>query len=201
MAIDQDDKTMQAQCADAVQEAVGFAARHGANEDELEWMAQRTGVPRAYLHRTVTDAHTVMDGLLSGVYKRLMLVLDHAAARSQDPLLVLERVYESHVSFLVRNPSVEKLLRHILGNPHSRVHQQVQKIMRVYEHEIAVIVQEAKSKGVIRNNVNVKAAATMFVGMVQAHLIRIQILGNGQTVRNEAREMLQLYMSGIRTAA
>ena len=188
-------------CNDAVQKAIRFAARHGANEGELEWIVQRTGVPRDYLDRTVADTSTVMDSFLSWIYQRLMSVLDHAAAGGTDPLHSLERIFESHVRFVVGNPGVVRLLRHILGNPRSGLRKHVRKIMRVYEHEIAVIVQDAKARGMVRDEISAQAAATMFVGMVQAHLLRMQILENPEMVRDEARTVLELYLNGIRAAA
>ena len=93
----------------------------GASEDDLERIVRRAGVPREYLRHAVADTGITMDGLLAWTFRRLMSVLDHAAGCGENPLQVLERLFESHVLFMVRNPGIVKLLRPILVNPHSRV--------------------------------------------------------------------------------
>ncbi|HSH28736.1 MAG TPA: hypothetical protein VK971_02420 [Thiohalobacter sp.] len=139
-----------------------------------------------------------MDGLLFNIYERLMTLLDHAACRDDDPLHALDRIFDSHLGFVIGNPAAAKLLRHVLGRPHPRMRVQIEKIMRLYEREVVVLVQEAKIKGLVVDEVDSEAVATVFVSLIQAQALRLQILADAEAVRNEAHRAWRVFANSIR---
>ncbi len=139
----------------------------------------------------------VSDEHVSEIYRRLMDVLDHASASGNGPLEALKNIYWSHVDFLIRNSDACAVLNHVLVTRDRVLRDRVQRIIRIYEHEISIVLQHARTRQLIRSTVDSKAAAIIFVGLIQALIVRAQIISDSEILHHEAQGMLQFYMEGI----
>jgi len=186
-----------AKCEQVAGDILKSVARHGANRCELGWLARRMGMSSRHVHSAMDEVHAFIDGQLNEIYRRLMDVLDHASASRNDPLEALKNVYWSHVDFLIMDSDVRTVLNHILVARDRVIMDRVQRIVRIYEHEISIVLQHARARHMIRSTVDSKAAAVLFVGLIQALIVRAQIISDREILHREAQDMLHFYMDGI----
>ncbi len=191
---DEHDRT---KCEQVAGDILRSIARHGASRCEIDWLARRMGMNARHVRSAVEEAHAFTNEQLSEIYRRLMDVLDHASASGNDPLEALKNIYWSHVDFLIRNSDACAVLNHILVTRDRVLRDRVQRIIRIYEHEISIVLQHARTRHMIRSTVDSKAAAILFVGLIQALVVRAQIISDAEILRHEAQGMLRFYMNGI----
>lgn len=163
-------------------------------DNQQDAMPQLVGEPGA-VGAAGEERH--MLGLLNAIHQRIMAVLDHQCSRHHDPLKTLEKIFLSHLRLVSNKPLLFHLLRYLLKTRRSGVREQIEKIIRQYEYDVMLILRLAKRKGSLRAGVNTRAAAVLYVGMLQGAVLRIGVTGEPETVLEDARMMLRAYIDGI----
>lgn len=137
--------------------------------------------------------------LLTAVHQRLMTVLDHQSSRTSDPLATLENIFYSHLRFLTKNPLIPLLVKRLIRSNVMGVRNQVKGIIRQYESDILLILRKAKSKGLLHAGVDTRAAAGLFVSMLQGMVLRMHITGDAVAVYSDAKSMIRGYINALRS--
>lgn len=76
----------------------------------------------------------------------------------------------------------------------------VRKFMGQYVEKLQAFVEQGKAGGEIDPEVDAKAAATLFVGMIQGLVVQSLVSGNIGVARTKAREVFALYRRAVRRA-
>jgi hypothetical protein len=109
-------------------------------------------------------------------------------------------MFLTHVKFIREFPGVPRLVFAELQQPDSSpMRQRVQQIMRRYRQMLAETLGKAKAAQLIRNDVDVQAAAALFLGAIQGLVMQSMLGGVSSDAEETVLGVLQLYLTGLGT--
>ena len=136
--------------------------------------------------------------VIEWIEMQLMAKLGDAQASAPDVLSGLEAMFLAHVKFIREFPGVPRLVFAELQQPDSSpVRQRVQQIMRRYRQMLAEILCKAKAAELIRDDVDVQAAAALFLGAIQGLVMQSMLGGVSPDAEEPVLGVLYLYLAGL----
>lgn len=180
-----------------------LADKQGVDDVTTQDMAKAMGVTQGAIFRHFLSKDAVWLAVMQWVSDRLMGVLGRATEQGRDPLDALQRMFFAQIDFITNHPAIPRVLtsEHLHGR--SRVLQRlVSEIMLGYEEKIAGLLSDARTQGLVRADLDVHAAATLYIGMIQGLVLQTSILRGQSTLRartlaTEAARTFPVYLQAI----
>lgn len=176
-----------------------LAATQGVDDVTTQDMAQAMGVTQGAVFRHFPSKDAIWLAVMQWVRAQLLAVLGRAAAAGHDPLDALERMFFAHIDFVAGHPAIPRVLtsEHLHGRS-SALRQLVTEILLAYEAKIAGLLQAAQEQGLARADLDSRAAATLYIGMIQGLVLQTSILRGQRTLADEAKRTFPVFLQAIR---
>lgn len=181
-----------------IRAAVDLAGEQGVDGVTTQDMAKAVGITQGAIFRHFPTKDLIWLGVVHWVRGRLMSVLDMAAAQGSDPLDALERMFFAHLGFVEKVPAIPKLIftnQLLKNNP--RIRELVRSILTDYEDKVSGLIAQAKARSLVRPDLDERAAAVMFTGMIQGLVIRVPIIEARKSLVEEGRLVFPIFLHGI----
>lgn len=165
-------------------------------------IARRMGVTQGALFRHFPSKDAIWEAVANWVAERVMRELDEAAATAEGPLAALEAMFYSHVAFIQRHPGVPRMLMGQLQHDHpTPARRVVRSLLFLYRERVEARLLEAHRAGDLRLDLDLDAAATQFIGMVQGLVMQAMMVGDMSHLARQAPSALDIYLNGIRACS
>lgn len=165
-------------------------------------LARAVGLSQGALFKHFSSKEAIWLAVMAWVAEHLLRSLNEAAQQAATPLEALRSVFDAHVDFVVRNPGVPRVIFHELQQPvDSPLKQQVRGLMQGYLLLLLRLLKAAVQRGDAMADLDVPAAATLFVGIVQGMVMQSMLSGQISTMRVQAPRIFHLYLRGIRSTS
>jgi AcrR family transcriptional regulator len=176
-----------------------LAAKQGVDDVTTQDMAQAMGVTQGAVFRHFLSKDAIWLAVMQWVRDRLMGVLGRAAEQGRDPLEALQRMFFAQIDFIASHPAIPRVLmsEHLHGRS-AALRRLVTEIMLSYEAKIAGLLADAQAQGLARADLDVHAAATLYIGMIQGLVLQTSILRGQRTLTAEAARTFPVFMQAIR---
>ena len=177
---------------------VALAAERNPAEVTTTDIAKAMNVTQGALFRHFPTKEAIRIAVIEWIEAQLMAKLGDAQASAPDVLSGLEAMFLTHVKFIREFPGVPRLVFAELQQPDSSpVRQRVQQIMRRYRQMLAETLGKAKAAQLIRNDVDVQAAAALFLGAIQGLVMQSMLGGVSPDAEEPVLGVLHLYLTGL----
>jgi AcrR family transcriptional regulator len=181
-----------------------LAAKQGVDDVTTQDMAQAMGVTQGAVFRHFLSKDAIWLAVMQWVRGRLMGVMDRAAEQGSDPMDALQRMFFAQIEFIASHPAIPRVLmsEHLHGRS-AALRRLVTEIMLGYEAKIAGLLADAQAQGLARADLDVHAAATLYIGMIQGLVMQTSILRGqrtlmARTLTAEAARTFPVYLQAIR---
>ena len=176
-----------------------LAADQGPDDVTTQDMAQAMGVTQGAVFRHFPSKDAIWLAVMQWVRDRLMGVLGRAAEQGRDPLDALQRMFFAQIDFIAGHPAIPRVLmsEHLHGRSNA-LRQLVTEILLGYETKIAGLLADAQTQGLARADLDVHAAATLYIGMIQGLVLQTSILRGRRTLKAEAARTFPVFLQAIR---
>ena len=181
-----------------------LAAKQGVDDVTTQDMAQAMGVTQGAVFRHFLSKDAIWLAVMQWVRDRLMGVLGRAAEQGRDPLDALQRMFFAQIDFIASHPAIPRVLmsEHLHGRS-AALRRLVTEIMLGYEAKIAGLLADAQTQGLARADLDVHAAATLYIGMIQGLVLQTSILRGqstlpARTLTAEAARTFPVFMQAVR---
>ena len=176
-----------------------LAAEQGVDDVTTQDMAQAMGVTQGAVFRHFASKDAIWLAVMQWVRDRLMGVVGRAASQGRDPLDALQRMFFAHIDFISGHPAIPRVLtsQHLHGRS-DLLRKLVTEIMLGYEKKVAGLLADAQAQGLARTDLDVHAAATLYIGMIQGLVMQTSILRGQRTLAFEAARTFPVYLQAIR---
>lgn len=165
-------------------------------------LARAVGLSQGALFKHFSSKEAIWLAVMAWVAEHLLRSLNEAAQQAATPLEALRSVFDAHVDFVVRNPGVPRVIFHELQQPvDSPLKQQVRGLMQGYLQLLLRLLKAAVQRGDAMADLDVPAATTLFVGIVQGMVMQSMLSGQISTMRVQAPRIFHLYLRGIRSTS
>lgn len=184
-----------------------LAAKQGVDDVTTQDMAKAMGVTQGAVFRHFLSKDAIWLAVMQWVRDRLMGVLGRAAEQGRDPLDALQRMFFAQIDFIASHPAIPRVLmsEHLHGRS-AALRRLVTEIMLGYEAKIAGLLADAQAQGLARADLDVHAAATLYIGMIQGLVLQTSILRGqstltARTLTAEAARTFPVFLQAVRPVA
>ena len=181
-----------------VEAVVELAAEQNPSEITTAAIAKRMRLTQGALFRHFPSKDAIWQAVLEWVAERLLARTDKAAQSAGTPLAALEAMFKTHIEFIGQHPGVPRMLfgelQHHDETPTKRM---VQTLINRYRDRLIVLIDKGKAEGELNHDIDTKAAATLFIGMIQGLVIQSLMAGDAERLKKDAPGAFAIYLNGI----
>lgn len=161
-------------------------------------IATAIGVTQGAIFKHFDSKDAIWLAAMTWVKEELSCALDAAASAHASPIDALGAVFKAHIGFVLTHPSVPRLIFHELQRPaDSPIKQEVRTLLKTYRRLLRRLLDAAADRGEVSREVDLDAAATLFVGVVQGLVMQSMVAGHAASMKTQADSVFAIYRRGI----
>ncbi len=188
--------------AATVEAVVDLAAEQNPSDITTAAIAQRMGLTQGALFRHFPNKEAILQAVMSWVSERLLSRIDKAIRDAGSPLGALEAVFMTHIDFIAEHPGVPRMLfGELQRSSESLPRRMVQTMIEHYRERLQRLLTAGQALGELDPELDVQAAATLFVGTIQGLVMQSLLAGSVRHLRRDATAVFAIYLNGIRSAS
>jgi AcrR family transcriptional regulator len=193
--------------ASLVDAALQLAAERSPAEITTTDLARAVGITQGAVFRHFANKEAIWLAALDWTNDMLIARLQTASAIAKagtttqaDPLLSLQSVFMAHVDFVIEYPGVPRIIFQELQHAQdSLLKASVRALMQRYRSLVIGLLQDAKTRGLLTEDLDLPAAAVLFMGSVQGLVMQSMLTGQVQAMATQASGVFAIYLRGITT--
>ena len=181
-----------------VETVVALAAEQNPSEITTAAIAERMQLTQGALFRHFPNKDAIWQAVMEWVADRLMTRVERAASAAATPLAALEAIYMAHIQFVSEHPGVPRMLFGELQRAEdTAAKRMVQTMIRRYSEHLRSLIEAGKASGALDPDLDVTAAATLFIGSIQGLVMQALLAGDTRRMRKDAPGAFAIYRRGI----
>lgn len=183
--------------ASLIEAALQLAAQRSPADITTGDLAQAVGISQGAVFRHFSSKEAIWLAVLDWVTEALLARLQAAAAREPE-LAALQSVFMAHVDFIVEQPGVPRVLFQELQSPgDTALKARVRALMQRYRQLLMQLLQQAQAKQAIAPEIDLQAAAALFMGSVQGLVMQALISGDVPAMARQAPGVFAIFQGGL----
>ncbi len=165
-------------------------------------IATAIGVSQGAVFKHFPTKDAIWLAAMKWVREHLLAKVDEAARAETSAVRSLEAVFRAHLAFVIAHPGVPRVIFHELQQPaDSPVKQEVRALLQAYRQVLLGQFKAGMKTGELPPGLDLEAAATLFVGIVQGLVMQSMLTGKPAAMKAQAEGVFNIYLRGIRAAA
>lgn len=185
--------------AATVETVIGLAAATNPADITTAQIAAQMGVTQGALFRHFADKQAIWAAVMDWTATTLLARFD--AVTGVTPIERLRAMFATHIDFVVTHPGVPRILFGELqrdGDAQGKMC--VRALMAAYRERVTNLLTEAKARSLVAESVDISAASTMFLGMVQGLAMQAMAASDFTTMPAVSGRLFDLYLDGLGVA-
>jgi AcrR family transcriptional regulator len=155
----------QRQIVDAARKVI---IKYGSEHVTVRKIAEETGVSEGAIYRHFQSKRDILSLMIYDVESTLLADLKSLSVDGPLTLATLEKVMSHHMASIIQRKGVSfQVIAEIVSFGDKKLNQQVYDVIDSYTNRVADILSEGVRAKVIRQDIDLKAAAFLFFGMTQ----------------------------------
>ena len=184
--------------AATVEAVVNLAAEQNPSDITTTAIAQRMGLTQGALFRHFPTKDAILQAVMSWASERLLARVDKAVEGATSPALALEAMFMAHIEFVSEHPGVPRMLFGELQRPGETLPKRmVQTLIQHYGERLHRLLEAGKARGELYSELDVDAAAVLFIGTIQGLVMQSLLAGDVARIRRDAAGVFAIYRRGI----
>lgn len=181
-----------------VEAVVELAGSVNPSEITTAAIAKHMNVTQGALFRHFPSKDAIWRAAMEWMAERLLGRIDRAAQGIDSPVAALRAMFMSHVEFVIEHPGVPRMMFGELQRAEaSPAKDMARTLIRRYGDRLRALLERGKAGGEIAPEVDVEAAATLFIGTIQGLVMQSMLSGDIGRMRAEAPGVFAIYQRGI----
>lgn len=164
-------------------------------------IATAIGVTQGAVFKHFPTKDAIWLAAMRWVRQTLLQALQAAADRAATPRAALSAIFRAHVEFVTTHPGVPRLIFHELQQAaDTPAKLEVRGVLQGYGTLLRGVLSQAIEQKQVGSDLDLEAAATSFVGLVQGLVMQSMLTGRPGSMRQQADRVFALYLRGIGVA-
>ena len=177
---------------------IALAADHDPSEISTTALATHMGVTQGALFKHFPTKDAILEAVMTWVADRLLARVDSAASAMPTASQALEAMFLAHTSFVTEHPGVPRMMFGELQRAGSTAPKRMAATMlRQYAERLRLQLERGRTSGEFAPQLDMEAAATLFVGTIQGLVMQALIAGDVQRISRDAPRVFAIYLRGI----
>ena len=185
----------QKQIVDAARKVI---IKYGSEHVTVRKIAEETGVSEGAIYRHFKSKRDILSLMIHDVESALLSDLKSLPVNGPMTLETLETVVSHHIASVARRKGVSfQVIAEIVSFGDKGLNQQVFDIIDSYTNRVEDILSEGVKTGVIRADIDLKAAAFLFFGMTQGLVNRWALSQYRFNLEKEYASLWKLFREAV----
>ena len=177
---------------------IALAANHDPGEISTTAIAKHMGVTQGALFKHFPTKDAILEAVMTWVADRLLARVDSAASAMPTAGQALEAMFLAHTSFVTEHPGVPRMMFGELQRAGSTAPKRMAATtLRQYAERLRLQLERGRTSGEFAPQLDMEAAATLFVGTIQGLVMQALIAGDVQRISRDAPRVFAIYLRGI----
>ena len=190
-------KSTEVRKEEIVRAALAIVEHSGLDKLNINDIAAKAELVPAAIYRHFTGREEIVAALVEYIDKRLKNNLSQVNTVTGTPIAKLKILFEMHVALLKEEAAIPRVLYYILSSDRTpELKASMMSAVGFYVQQVKKMLIQGQEKGEISPDIDVMAAAMMFLGMVQPLAIMSQV--NKDVLDEYPQKLWQNYQRSIR---
>ena len=155
----------QRQIIDAARKTI---IKYGSEHVTVRRIAEEIGVSEGAIYRHFKSKRDILTFLIEDIENTLLCGLESLPLSSPLTLAILEETMATHMASVEQRRGVSfQVIAEIVSFGDKKLNRQASAVINKYTERIRAILSEGVKTGAVREDIDLKAAATLFFGMTQ----------------------------------
>lgn len=156
-------------------------------------------VTQGALFRHFLTKDDIWQAVMEWVAAQLLTRVRQGAGNAQTSIAGLHTIFTSHLDFIIAHPGVPRILFHELQRAEETAAKRVvRSLINEYRKQLIETLERGRTDGSLTSGLNVSAAASLFLGMIQGLVLQSLIAGDPGHIGRAAPDVFTLYLQSIR---
>lgn len=165
-------------------------------------IAKHMKLTQGAIFRHFPNKDAIWKAVMNWVAKNLMARIDRAARDITSPTGKMEAMFLAHIAFVADHPGAPRMLfGELQGARQTPAKRLAQSMMKQYGARLRDMIASGKECGEFREDLDIEAAATLFIGTIQGLVMQSLISGDMGQMRADAPRVFTIYLRGISKAS
>lgn len=165
-------------------------------------LASAVGLSQGALFKHFASKDAVWLAAMDWAAEQLLQTLSDAASSTPSPCAALRAVFDAHVAFVAAHPGVPRLVLHQLQQVgDTPIKRRARDLMQAHRALVQDLLHKAVDTREAATDLDVPAAATMFLGQIQGLAMQSVMSGQTSAMQELAPRVFAIYERGIRVQA
>lgn len=161
-------------------------------------IAKHMKLTQGAIFRHFPNKDAIWKAVMDWVARNLMARIDGAAEGIVSPKGKMEAMFLAHVAFVADHPGAPRMLfGELQGARQTPAKRLAQSMMTQYATRLHDLIMSGKACGELRDDLDVEAAATLFIGTIQGLVMQSLIAGDMGQMLADAPRVFAIYLHGI----
>lgn len=161
-------------------------------------IAKHMKLTQGAIFRHFPNKDAIWEAVMSWVARNLMARIDHAAQTIGSPVAKMEAMFLAHIAFVADHPGAPRMLYgELQGARQTPAKRLAQSMMTQYAARLHDMIASGKECGALRDDLDVEAATTLFIGTIQGLVMQSLIVDDMERMRADAPRVFAIYLRGI----
>jgi AcrR family transcriptional regulator len=190
-------KIRQMQIADA---AFDIISKEGPRGFTIAQVAKKAGITPSNVYRHFKNKNAVLGLILDGMTSAVEKMVRESLASGNNPRERLETIFLKHVQLMrERKGIVLFMFQDIVSGEHKDTAMRMKNaLIAVYLNTIQMLLMEGIEQGYFHRTIDVRTAATVFLGDVQMTILQWLLLGDAYYPdEKRCKSVWKIYADGI----
>lgn len=134
----------------------------------------------------------VMDWAATSLTARLERI------ETDNPIDGLKAMFNAHVEFVIAHPGIPPILfGELQRSGETPAKARLQELMAEYGARLAARLTESKAVGLVADDIDIPAAAILFLGIIQGLVMQTMLTSDFGAMREMSGRVFEIYLTGI----
>ena len=190
-------KSTEVRKEEIVRAALEIVEKNGLDKLNINDIAAKIELVPAAIYRHFTGRAEIIAALIEYIDKRLKNNLSQVSTVAGTPLAQLKVLFELHVTLLKEEAAIPRVLYYILSSDRTPdLKASMLSAVGFYVQQVKKLLIQGQQQGEVSPDIDVMAAAMMFLGMVQPLAIMSQV--NKEVLDRYPHKLWQNYQRSLR---
>ncbi len=182
----------------AISVVLQLAAADSPDRITTARISEAMGLSTGALFRHFPDKDALWEAVLLRATSRLDAAFARCESGGDSPLLVLQEIFNAHLNFIIEHPGAPRLLFSELQRPDDTAAKRVvREFLGRHADRIRSHLDDGRTSGEIRPDLDSQAAATLFIGCIQGLVMQSLLNGDPGHLSRTAPGIFDLFRHSI----
>ena len=183
---------------EAVEAVVDLAAHTSPETITTTEIATQMKLTQGALFKHFPTKDALWEGAMEWVANQLLSRIDRLAGDHADPLAALEAMFLGHIDFIAAHPGVPRMIfGQLQRSGDNAARKMTRTLLENYATRLRRIISAGIADGRLPADLDVDAAATLYLGLIQGLVVQHLLHGDSARMRADAPRAFAIFRAGL----